>query len=88
MLRLILKPLSLLPLSILHLLGSVLGRTLFLFALKAKSRTVSNIKQSQLFSNQINTSVKQSFIAIGKAILETPLFGIAIIKNCAIDAAC
>jgi Kdo2-lipid IVA lauroyltransferase/acyltransferase len=72
MLRLILKPLSLLPLSILHFLGSVLGRTLFLFALKAKSRTVSNIKQSQLFSNQINTSVKQSFIAIGKAILETP----------------
>ncbi len=72
MLRLIFKPLSILPLPVLHFLGSLLGRMLFLFARKAKSRTIANITQSQLFSNPIDASVKQSFIAIGEAILETP----------------
>ncbi len=72
MLRLILKPLSLLPLPLLHALGSVLGRILFLFSRKAKARTIANITQSQLFPKQIPSAVKQSFIAIGKAILETP----------------
>lgn len=72
MLRLIFKPLSILPLPVLHFLGSLLGHILFFFARKAKSRTIANITQSQLVPNQINTSVKQSFIAIGEAILETP----------------
>jgi KDO2-lipid IV(A) lauroyltransferase len=72
MLRLIVKPLSLLPLPILHFLGRVLGWILFLVARKAKSRTIANIMQSGLAPNQIRSSAKQSFIAIGEAILETP----------------
>jgi len=72
MLRLIFKPLSILPLPVLHALGCALGRILFLFARKAKTRTIANITQSQLLPNQIESAVQQSFIAIGEAILETP----------------
>ena len=72
MLRLILKPLSLLPLSTLHFLGTVLGQALFYCARKAKLRTIENITQSGLFPNQTSLAVRQSFIAMGQAILETP----------------
>lgn len=72
MLRLIFKPLSLLPLPALHFLGNVLGHVLFYTATKAKSRTIDNITQSGLFPNQITQAVRQSFIEMGKAILETP----------------
>jgi Kdo2-lipid IVA lauroyltransferase/acyltransferase len=72
MLRLILNPLSLLPLPILHALGKALGSLLFYVAQKAKRRATDNIKQSQLFPNETASAVKQSFIAMGKAILETP----------------
>ena len=72
MLRLILKPLSLLPLPALHFLGTALGHILFRCARKAKSRSIENITQSHLFPNQITEAVRQSFISMGKAILETP----------------
>lgn len=72
MLRLIFKPLSLLPVPVLHSLGNVLGHVLFHIARKAKSRTIENITQSGLFPNQTTQAVRQSFIEMGKAILETP----------------
>lgn len=72
MLRLIFKPLSLLPLPALHFLGNALGHVLFHSARKAKLRTIENITQSGLFPNQTTQAVRQSFIAMGKAILETP----------------
>jgi len=72
MLRFIFKPLALLPLPALHFLGNALGRILFYSANKAKSRTIENITQSGLFPNQTMQAVRQSFIAMGKAILETP----------------
>jgi Kdo2-lipid IVA lauroyltransferase/acyltransferase len=72
MLRMIFKPLSLLPLPILHYLGKALGYILFHSSRKAKHRTIENITQSRLFPNQITHAVRQSFIALGKGILETP----------------
>ena len=72
MLRLIFKPLSLLPLPALHALGKVLGQIMFLVTKKAKTRAIDNITQSQLFQIQTMEAVRQSFFATGKAILETP----------------
>jgi Kdo2-lipid IVA lauroyltransferase/acyltransferase len=72
MLRFIFKPLALLPLPTLHFLGNALGHILFYSANKAKSRTIENITQSGLFPNHTMQAVRQSFIAMGKAILETP----------------
>lgn len=72
MLKLILKPLTLLPLPVLHYLGSVLGFVLFYTARKAKVHAIENMSQSGLFSNQTTSTVRQSFINTGKAILETP----------------
>jgi Kdo2-lipid IVA lauroyltransferase/acyltransferase len=72
MLRIIFKPLSLLPLPTLHFIGNALGHLLFYIAKKAKLHTTENLKQSGIFTNKISHAVKQSFIAMGKAILETP----------------
>ena len=72
MLQLIFKPLSLLPLPILHAMGKLLGVILFFVAGKAKRRAIENITQSQLFNEPIEPTVKLNFIAMGKAILETP----------------
>lgn len=72
MLRLIFKPLSLLPLPVLHTLGTLLGKIMFLVSKKAKTRALDNITQSQLFQNKTAEAVRQSFIATGRAILETP----------------
>jgi len=72
MLRFIFKPLALLPLPTLHFLGNALGHVLYLSARKAKSRTIENITQSGLFPDQTMQAVRQSFIGMGKAILETP----------------
>lgn len=72
MLRLIFKPLSLFPLPVLHAMGKALGIILFFFASKAKRRAAENIAQSQLFNGPIAPVVKHNFIAMGKAILETP----------------
>ncbi len=72
MLHLIFKPLSLLSLPILHALGKALGIILFFVAGKAKRRAAENIAQSQLFTGTIEPVVKRNFIAMGKAILETP----------------
>ncbi len=72
MLQLIFKPLSLLPLPVLHAMGKLLGVILFFVASKAKRRSIENITQSQLFNGPIEPTVKLNFIAMGKAILETP----------------
>ncbi len=72
MLQLIFKPLSLLPLPVLHAMGKLLGVILFFVAGKAKRRAIENITQSQLFNGPIEPTVKLNFIAMGKAILETP----------------
>lgn len=71
MLRLILKPLTLLPLPILHHLGSALGHLLFYSARKAKVHAIENMTQSGLFSTPITTALRESFIATGKGVLET-----------------
>ncbi len=72
MLSLILKPLALLPLAMLHSLGKMLGHILFYSMQKTRSRAISNITQSQLCSNQITETTRQSFISLGKAALEIP----------------
>ncbi|PCI58557.1 MAG: lipid A biosynthesis acyltransferase [Methylophilaceae bacterium] len=72
MIRLIFKPLSLLPLPVLHFLGKALGTILLHTAGKAKRRTIDNMAQSQLFPKPLTSSVRQSFSSLGKAILETP----------------
>jgi Kdo2-lipid IVA lauroyltransferase/acyltransferase len=72
MLRLIFKPLALLPLPTLHFLGNALGHILFYCANKAKSRSIENMTQSGLFPSHTMQAVRQSFIEMGKAILETP----------------
>lgn len=71
MLRLILKPLTLLPLPALHCLGSVLGHLLFYIAKKAKMHAIENMTQSGLFPSKITADVRQTFIATGKGVLET-----------------
>ncbi len=61
-----------LPLPILHFIGNTLGHAMFICARKTKTYSIDNITQSQLFSKEIMSAVKQNFTAIGKAILETP----------------
>ncbi|MFW5431475.1 MAG: lysophospholipid acyltransferase family protein [Methylophilaceae bacterium] len=72
MLTKILKPLSLLPLPLIHKLGIGLGWLLHITMSKAKQHAIENITQSQLFPNQVAEAVRQSFFTLGKAILETP----------------
>lgn len=72
MLSIILKPLSLLPLTFLQFLGKMLGQVLFYSSTKSKRRAIENITQSQLFVGNISEAVRQNFTALGKAILETP----------------
>lgn len=67
----IFKPLSLLSLPALNLIGASLGRVLFYCMQKSKRRAIENISQSQLFADN-KQAVRQSYIALGKAILETP----------------
>ena len=72
MLSLIFKPLALLPLSALHFFGEILGHILFYSMQKSKRRAVENITQSQLFTTNKKQAVRQSYIVLGQAILETP----------------
>ncbi len=72
MLATLLKPLSVLPLPLIHQLGAGLGWLLHLTMSKTKRYATENITQSNLFPNQVAQAVQQSFIAMGKAILETP----------------
>ncbi len=75
MLSLILKPLTYLPLHILHGLGAALGGLLFYCMPQAKKRATANISQSQLAKNPvaIKEVARKSFAELGKAIFETPM---------------
>ncbi len=69
----ILKPLSALPLPLVHKLGAGLGWLLFFTMSKAKRHALANMTQSGLFPNQTTKALRQSFYTMGKAILETPV---------------
>lgn len=75
MLSLILKPLTYLPLRVLHSLGAALGGLLFYCMPQAKKRAISNITQSQLAKNPANVKelAHKSFVELGKTIFETPM---------------
>jgi KDO2-lipid IV(A) lauroyltransferase len=74
MLSIISKPLSYLPLRILHRLGAALGGLLFYCMPQAKKHATENITQSELAINAAGTKqiAQQSFVSLGQAILETP----------------
>ena len=71
----ILKPLSYLPLRILHSLGAALGGLLFYCMPQTKQCAIANIMQSQLAitSTEINEIARKSFVELGKTIFETPM---------------
>ena len=75
MLSIIFKPLSYLPLRILHGLGAALGRLLFNCMPQTKQHAIQNITQSQLAknSNEIKQIARKSFAEFGSAIFETPV---------------
>jgi len=75
MISTILKPLSLLPLPVLHSLGAALGRALFYCLPQIRSRAYDNMLQSKLFPElaQSNQVIKSTFAELGKAMLETPV---------------
>lgn len=75
MLSIIFKPLSYLPLRVLHCLGAGLGYLLFYCMPQDKKRALENIVQSQLAVNTaaIGRIARQSFLELGKAIVETPM---------------
>ena len=75
MLSIIFKPLSYLPLRVLHGLGAALGGLLFYCMPQAKRRAIANIAQSQLARNpaDIKNIAYKSFAELGKTIFETPM---------------
>lgn len=75
MLSIIFKPLSYLPLRLLHCLGAALGWLLFYCMPQAKKRAIANIRQSQLAKNpaDIKKIARKSFAEIGKTMFETPM---------------
>jgi len=72
MFALLFKPLSLLPLPVLHMLGYLLGIFLYFTNRKNKQRATDNIKQSQLCNDNLKKAVKQNFVNLGQAAMETP----------------
>lgn len=72
MLATLLKPLSALPLPLIHQLGAGLGWLLSLAPSKTKRHVIANMTQSNLFQNEVAAAARQNFISTGKAILETP----------------
>lgn len=72
MFSILFKPLSILPLPVLHALGYVLGIFLYFTDRKNKQRATDNIKQSQLCDQNLSQAVKQNFINLGQAAMETP----------------
>ncbi len=72
MLATLLKPLSALPLALIHQLGAGLGWLLYLVSSKTKRHVVENMAQSKLFPNELSAAARKSFLSTGKAILETP----------------
>lgn len=71
----ILKPLSYIPLRILHSLGAALGGLLFCCMPQTKQRAIANITQSQLAKNSVDAKsiARKSFTELGKTIFETPM---------------
>ncbi len=74
MLSIIFKPLSYLPLRILHSLGAALGWLLYYCMPQARKHALENIIQSQLAKNPvaIKKIAQKSFAELGKTIFETP----------------
>jgi Kdo2-lipid IVA lauroyltransferase/acyltransferase len=74
MLSILLKPLNYLPLRVLHVLGAALGWLLFYCMPHAKKMAIANIKLSQLVNSKVEVDeiARQSFVSLGKAMLETP----------------
>lgn len=72
MLAFIFKPLSWLPLPLLHVIGATIGRVMYYTMQKSRGRARANIKQSQLATDHLTRAVKQNFINLGQAVLETP----------------
>jgi Kdo2-lipid IVA lauroyltransferase/acyltransferase len=75
MLSILLKPLTYLPLRLLHALGAALGYILFYCFPLDKKRAIENIVQSKLALNPADTRALAcaSFSELGKAIFETPM---------------
>jgi KDO2-lipid IV(A) lauroyltransferase len=75
MLSIIFKPFGYLSLRLLHGLGMALGLLLFCCMRQTKKRTIENISQSQLAKNpaDVNEIARNSFVELGKAMLETPM---------------
>jgi Kdo2-lipid IVA lauroyltransferase/acyltransferase len=75
MLSIILKPLSCLPLRLLHLFGAALGKVLFYCSPQAKKFAIDNLSQSKLAKSLEDTQeiAYQSFVEFGKAIFEAPM---------------
>ncbi len=75
MLSIIFKPLSYLPLRVLHSLGAGLGYLLFYCMPQDKKRARGNIAQSRLAVDPIgiNHITRQGFLELGKAIIETSM---------------
>lgn len=72
MLALIFKPLVWLPLPLLHSLGTVVGRLMYYTMHKSRDRALANIKQSHLSDKNLTKAVKQNFVNLGQAAMETP----------------
>lgn len=75
MLSIIFKPFGYLSLRLLHGLGAALGLLLYYCMRQTKKQTIENISQSQLAKNpaDVNEMARNSFIELGKAMLETPM---------------
>ncbi|MBU3644351.1 MAG: hypothetical protein FGM31_03265, partial [Candidatus Methylopumilus sp.] len=73
MLKLILKPLSLLSLRQLHALGMIFGNLLFVMARSSRRQIKNNIQQSGLYPNDntLMASVKRNMQETGKSLLES-----------------
>ncbi|MGV3580926.1 MAG: lysophospholipid acyltransferase family protein [Methylophilus sp.] len=73
MLQILLKPLSWLPLNVIHFIGAWLGRAIFLLSSKSKQQVFSNIDQSKLYKSQkkINEVAWINAAESGKSLLES-----------------
>ena len=73
MLRLLLKPLSLLSLPTIHRLGIILGHIMFLLMPKSKQLIKNNLLQTQIFSDSagLDEAIKLNIIESGKSIIES-----------------
>ncbi|MGZ8270274.1 MAG: lysophospholipid acyltransferase family protein [Methylophilus sp.] len=73
MLQILLKPLSWLPLNVIHFIGAWLGRAIFFLSTKSKQQVFCNIDQSRLYKSQekINEVAWINAAESGKSLLES-----------------